>query len=134
MASAGQATAHNPQAVHDAIANRKGDKPLMVLSTSTPVPPEVVTQLRETDGVVDARHAVVQLDSCPQLLAQPTRHRPGHRRQVGLGHLVAGVGQMVGELAVIGQQQQPRRVGVEPSHGIEAAGGPDEIHDFRPAP
>jgi len=37
-----------------------GDKPLMVLSTSTPVPPEVVTQLRRTDGVVDAR--AIELD------------------------------------------------------------------------
>jgi D-3-phosphoglycerate dehydrogenase len=37
-----------------------GDKPLMVLSTSTPVPPEVVTQLRQTDGVVDAR--AIELD------------------------------------------------------------------------
>ncbi len=37
-----------------------GDVSLMVLSTSTPVPPEVVTQLRATDGVVDAR--AIELD------------------------------------------------------------------------
>jgi D-3-phosphoglycerate dehydrogenase len=37
-----------------------GDKPLMVLSTSTPVPPAVVTQLRATEGVVDAR--AIELD------------------------------------------------------------------------
>jgi len=34
-----------------------GDKPLMVLSTSTAVPAEVVTQIRAVDGIVDA-HAI----------------------------------------------------------------------------
>jgi D-3-phosphoglycerate dehydrogenase / 2-oxoglutarate reductase len=37
-----------------------GDVSLMLLSTSTPVPPEVLTQLRATDGVVDAR--AIELD------------------------------------------------------------------------
>ena len=37
-----------------------GDVSLMLLSTSTPVPPEVVTQLRTTEGVVDAR--AIELD------------------------------------------------------------------------
>ena len=37
-----------------------GDVSLMLLSTSTPVPPAVVTQLREQDGVVDAR--AIELD------------------------------------------------------------------------
>ena len=32
-----------------------GDAPLMVLSTSTPVPPAVVEQLRADDGIVDAQ-------------------------------------------------------------------------------
>ena len=38
----------------------QGDVSLMLLSTSTPVPAEVVTQLRATDGVVDAR--AIELD------------------------------------------------------------------------
>ena len=37
-----------------------GDKPLMVLSTSTPVPAAVVAQLRAEAGVVDAR--AIELD------------------------------------------------------------------------
>ena len=37
-----------------------GDVSLMLLATSTPVPPEVVAQLRETEGVVDAR--AIELD------------------------------------------------------------------------
>jgi predicted regulator of amino acid metabolism with ACT domain len=32
-----------------------GDAPLMVLSTSTPVPASVVEQLRAHDGIVDAQ-------------------------------------------------------------------------------
>jgi D-3-phosphoglycerate dehydrogenase len=37
-----------------------GDVSLMLLATSTPVPPEVVAELRATDGVVDAR--AIELD------------------------------------------------------------------------
>ena len=37
-----------------------GDVSLMVLSTSTPVPAEVVTQLRAQDGIVDAQ--AIELD------------------------------------------------------------------------
>src|SRR3954463_1672005 len=37
-----------------------GDVSLMLLATSTPVPPEVVTELRGTEGVVDAR--AIELD------------------------------------------------------------------------
>ena len=37
-----------------------GDKPLMVLSTSTPVPVSVVAQLRRESGIVDAR--AIELD------------------------------------------------------------------------
>ena len=47
----------------------------------------------------------------------------GRRRQldpVGLRHLIAGVGEPVGQLAVVGQQQQPGRVGVESADRVEA--------------
>jgi predicted regulator of amino acid metabolism with ACT domain len=37
-----------------------GDVSLMLLATSTPVPPEVVAQLRGTEGIVDAR--AIELD------------------------------------------------------------------------
>jgi D-3-phosphoglycerate dehydrogenase len=37
-----------------------GDASLMLLATSTPVPPEVVAELRATEGVVDAR--AIELD------------------------------------------------------------------------
>ena len=37
-----------------------GDAPLMVLSTSTPVPPVVVEHLRAQEGIVDA--LAIELD------------------------------------------------------------------------
>ena len=40
-------------------------------------------------------------------------------RAIGLGHLEAGVRQPVGELAVVGHQDQPAAVGVEPADRIE---------------
>ena len=40
-------------------------------------------------------------------------------RPVDLLHAVAGMGQQVGQLAVVGQQDQPGRVGVEPPHRVE---------------
>ena len=39
---------------------------------------------------------------------------------VRLRHAVAGMGEEVGELAVVGQQDQPGRVGVEPTDRVEA--------------
>ena len=48
---------------------------------------------------------------------------------VGLGDLVAGVREAVGELAVVGQQQQAGRVGVEASHRVEPARESDQLDD-----
>jgi len=45
--------------------------------------------------------------------------RTAHRELVDFLKVVARVGQTVGEVAVVGQQQQPRRVHVQPAHGKE---------------
>ena len=87
---------------------------------------------------VDARRAVVQFDSRLQPLAQPTRHRPGHRGQIRLGHLVGRMHQPVRQLAVVGQQDQPLGVGVQPPDVKEVlvAAHPvfHQVADARPAP
>jgi hypothetical protein len=65
-------------------------------------------------------HPVLELDAGaqrPQCLfadGGALDHRP-----VGLVDLEARVRQPVGEVAVVGQQDQPRRIGVEPPHRIE---------------
>jgi hypothetical protein len=64
---------------------------------------------------VDLGRTVVELDA----VAQPSTEVPGHRsgdpRDVGLAHAVRGVLQPVGEVAVVGEQQQALGVGVEAS-------------------
>ena len=44
------------------------------------------------------------------------------------------MGQPVGELAVVGEQDQPGRVGVEPADRIQAAPGADQLDHGRPPP
>ena len=58
---------------------------------------------------------------------------PLDARQVRAGNAVARVGQAVGQLAVVGQQDQPGGVGVEPADRIEALPAGHELHDRRPA-
>ena len=64
---------------------------------------------------VDRRRPVLELDAGPQPAADVPRHRPGHGREVGLQHPERGVHQPVREVAVVGEQQQPLAVGVEPA-------------------
>ena len=80
------------------------------------------------------RHAVVELDA----VAQPA-DRPGADRtaadggQVLLVDAVAGVGDAVGQLAVVGQQQQALGVGVEPADREHPRLGRHELDDGRAA-
>jgi hypothetical protein len=41
---------------------------------------------------------------------------------VGFGHIVAGVGQPKGKVAIVGEQQRPGGIGVNPTHGVHADG------------
>ena len=62
---------------------------------------------------VDLRRPVLELDALAQPLADVPRHRAGDLGEVGLGHAVRRVLQPVGEVAVVGEQQQALGVGVE---------------------
>ncbi len=73
--------------------------------------------------VVGARLAVLQLDAVLELLAQVARHRALDGGEVGLGHAVAGVGEAVGQLAVVGEQDEALGLGVEPAD-VEEPGLP----------
>jgi len=82
---------------------------------------------RELDRV--RRHApdpcrraapVLELDAFAQSPQRPLAHRrTGHHRPVGLLDLEPRVGQPVRKLAVVGEQDQPRGVAVEPANGIQ---------------
>ena len=54
-------------------------------------------------------------------------------RAIGPRHLEARVGQRVGEVAVVGEQDQPGRVGVQPPDRVQALGRGHEVDDGAPA-
>ena len=63
-------------------------------------------------------HAVVELDAVAQAAQPAGRHRPAvDLDEVLLLDAVARVGDAVGQLAVVGEQQQSLGVGVEPPDG-----------------
>ena len=82
---------------------------------------------------VDGDRAVVELHAGAQPAMKITRHRAGNLGEIGLAHLVGGVGQPVGELAVGGEQQQALGVLVEPAD-VDQPGGEvtDQVADGRP--
>ena len=75
----------------------------------------------------------VQLDARGQPRSRLGAHRASHRRLVRLLDAVARVHEPRREVAVVREQQQPGRVGVEPAHGEEPAVGADEIDHRAPA-
>ena len=82
---------------------------------------------------VDLHRAVVELDA--RRAAGGARSRgtePLNLGEVGLAHLVGGVGQPVGQLAVVGEQQQALGVLVEPADVHQALGQvADHVADGR---
>src|SRR5690625_4725242 len=71
---------------------------------------------------VRAGRAVLQRDAAAQVLGQGAGHLPLDGGDVGLGDLVGGVGEAVGELAVVRQQQQPLGLLVQASDVEEPLG------------
>src|SRR5215203_4167374 len=112
----------------DAVPDRLAHPPHLALATLVDGDLELArgdaTDLRRRGA------AVVELDA----LAELAQRRLVHRRAaddgaVGLGHLERRVGEAVGELPVVGEQDQAGAVGVEAADRIEAAVGLDEVDD-----
>jgi len=75
---------------------------------------------------------VVELDAVPERAHRPLSHRwPRHDRAVGLVDLEARVRQPIGELAVVGQQDQAGRVGIQPADRVQAHRSTDHVDDRR---
>ena len=71
--------------------------------------------LRRGGDAIFEGHARAQGPQC-----RARDRRAGETRAVGLGHLKAGMRQAVGELAVVGEQDQAGAVDVEPSDRVQA--------------
>jgi hypothetical protein len=69
------------------------------------------------------RHSVFETHAIDELLQRRLIGHALHLGQVDAGHLVAGVHQLVGKLAVVGEQQRALGVVVQPADGEDAAAG-----------
>ena len=75
-----------------------------------------------------------QVDAAANSLEHLRLGLAGDLDQIGFRHFVAGVAEPVGEFAVVGHQDQPLAVQVEPSHGKQPdAAGRDQVDHPRPA-
>jgi hypothetical protein len=102
----------------DLVADRLGHSPHLALATLADR--DLHLALSGSLHLGRCGRAVLQADTAAQLLQLPLGGRAGQADPVGLGHPVARMGQMVGELAVVGQQDQARGVSVEPADRIQA--------------
>src|SRR5690625_4753591 len=71
--------------------------------------------VHHTEGV-DLHRSVVQFHPCAQAFHHAVGYRTGHLGDVCLGDPVSRVGEPVGDLTVVGQQNEPLGLGVQSSH------------------
>ena len=77
--------------------------------------------------------AVVELHALPEAAERAAVGLALHLDEVLLVHAEARVGEPVGEVAVVGEEQQALGVGVEPAHGEHPRLGGHEVDDGRAA-
>ena len=65
------------------------------------------------------RAPAAQRNAVAELLLLFRRQRPVHFHQVGLGDVVGGRRDGVGEFAVVGEQQQALAVVIQPAHRVD---------------
>jgi hypothetical protein len=82
--------------------------------------PVAIRTMREEVDRAPLRAPLLEVDAPLQLPALGVAQRPGNEYMIFLRDLEPWVGNAVGEVAVVGQQQQPLAVSVEPSNGIDA--------------
>lgn len=111
---------HDPtdDVVHALVDHHRQDQAVVGLAEDAELP-------RDDSATVD-RHPVADPLQC--LLARP---REG-QDVVLLVELVAGVHHPVGDIAVVGQEQEPLGVAVEPADRKDALPHVDEVHDRPP--
>jgi len=78
------------------------------------------------------RPTVLELDAAPEPFKGTEFRHPLHLNEIGLGVFESRVGQTMGEPAVIGQEQKPFAVAVEPSDGIDFWDRHERLERFPP--
>lgn len=69
-----------------------------------------------------SRRAVLEHDPVPQSMKSPLADGSTRDpRPIGLGNFKAGMGEQMGKLPVVGEQQQPFAVEIQAPHRVEAA-------------
>ena len=72
-------------------------------------------ELADNTGLIGDDWAVVEVDSGHQLAHRAGADLTGHFGNISLRHAERRMGEHVGKLAVVGQQEQPAGLGVEPA-------------------
>jgi len=81
---------------------------------------------------VNARHAVLEFKTGLHPPAEITRHYSQKRCDIRLRHTMRGVREMLGEIAIIGQENQALRINIQPTHMEKALGAiKDEVTHTR---
>jgi len=91
--------------------------------------PDPLPGLAEQPDLVGHDVARVDSNAVAQVLERPVRWPGVGQDVVLLGQFVARVHDPVGEFAVVGQQQQPLGVPVEPANWEQALPGLNQVHD-----
>ena len=106
------------------------DLTLAALAQHNTKPRPLVSRLDQIDPGRRGRLTVKDHTLAP--LAHGLRvERLIEERAILLLHLVARVGELVGQLAIIGKQQETLAIDIKPAHGIDAGGDIDQIDHCR---
>ena len=120
VAQAQRPEGHAPQ-LDDAMADRLAHPPHLALAALVDRQLELVRAEQAHVGRRGA--AVVELDALAQRAQGALARAPLDARPIGPRHLEARVRQRVGEVAVVGEQDQAGAVGVQAPDGIQALPG-----------
>lgn len=90
----------------------------------------VARTLLDDGNILGRRHAVVKHDAHPEVRDGELVNKAAHDGSVGLGDTMGRVRERLSEIAVIRQEQEPCRFGIEPAYRVDALScTAHKIHD-----
>ena len=129
VAQAQRAEGHAAQVDH-AVADRLAHPPYLALAALVDRQLELVRAEQAHVGRRGA--AVLELDALAQRAQGALARAPLDPRPIGPRHLEARMGERVGEVAVVGEQDQARAVGVQAADRVQALARRDEVDHGAP--